>query len=85
MGGADFVKAGLWTLAPRGINEMEKTARYLPGRQVLCETNVFAKVPAENDPTYDRERRKVGEPDARACAARRSARTARPSLLIGSR
>lgn len=64
MSGADFVKAGLWTVAPRGIEEMQKSARYLPGRQVLVETNLFAKIPAPNAPEYERERRKIGSYDA---------------------
>lgn len=36
----EFVRAGLWTQAPRGIDALEKTARYLPGRQVLVRTTV---------------------------------------------
>ena len=36
----DFVAAGLWTTKPRGIEAMEKSARYLPGRQVLVPTTV---------------------------------------------
>ena len=46
MSGDDFVKAGLWTMAPRGTEEMQKSARYLPGRQVLVETTVRASLPA---------------------------------------
>lgn len=46
MTGEDFVKAGLWTMAPRGTEEMQKSARYLPGRQVLVETTVHASLPA---------------------------------------
>ena len=46
MSGDDFVKAGLWTMAPRGIDEMQKSARYLPGRQVLVKTTVHASLPA---------------------------------------
>jgi hypothetical protein len=64
MTGADFVKAGLWTVAPRGIEEMQKSARYLPGRQVLVETTLYAKIPAPRDPSYERERRKIGTFDA---------------------
>ena len=45
MSGDDFVKAGLWTMAPRGTEEMQKSARYLPGRQVLVETTVHASLP----------------------------------------
>ena len=63
MTGAEFVKAGLWTVAPRGIEEMQKSARYLPGRQVLVETNLFAKIPAPNAPNYETERRKIGSYD----------------------
>ena len=36
----DFVKAGIWATAPRGIDVMQKSARYLPGRQLLVETNI---------------------------------------------
>lgn len=46
MTGDDFVKAGLWTMAPRGTEEMQKSARYLPGRQVLVKTTVHASLPA---------------------------------------
>jgi hypothetical protein len=59
----DFVKAGLWTMAPRGVEEMQKSARYLPGRQVLVETKVFAKVPARSAANYEAERRKIGTYD----------------------
>ncbi|HEY1097505.1 MAG TPA: hypothetical protein VGF99_01200, partial [Myxococcota bacterium] len=45
MSGDDFVKAGLWTMAPRGTEEMQKSARYLPGRQVLVKTTVHASLP----------------------------------------
>jgi hypothetical protein len=38
----DFVKAGIWAAAPRGIDVMQKSARYLPGRQLLVETNINA-------------------------------------------
>lgn len=64
MSGADFVRAGLWTMAPRGIDEMQKSARYLPGRQVLVETTLYAKIPAPRDPSYESERRKIGTFDA---------------------
>lgn len=63
MSGSDFVKAGLWTMAPRGIEEMQKSARYLPGRQVLVETTVHASVPNRSDPNYEADRRKVGSYD----------------------
>lgn len=36
----DMVANGFWTTAPRGIEEMQKSARYLPGRQVLAEVNI---------------------------------------------
>jgi hypothetical protein len=42
----DFVTAGLWTVAPRGVAEMQQSARYLPGRQLQVKTNVFASLPA---------------------------------------
>ena len=32
---AAFVASGMWTTAPRNVAELEKTARYLPGRQVM--------------------------------------------------
>lgn len=38
----DFVKLGLWTRAPLGIEDMQKTARYLPGRPLMVETTVDA-------------------------------------------
>ncbi len=37
-----MVALGLWTTAPRGLAELQQAARYLPGRQVLCRTNVNA-------------------------------------------
>lgn len=39
-----FVASGLWTTAPRNVEELEKTARYLPGRQVLVKTTVDPKI-----------------------------------------
>jgi len=36
----DMVKLGLWSTAPRGIEAMQKSARYLPGRPVMVKTNV---------------------------------------------
>jgi hypothetical protein len=36
----DFVDAGLWTTAPRGIEKMQNSARYLPGRQLICPAKV---------------------------------------------
>lgn len=65
----DFVKAGLWTVAPRGIEEMQKSARYLPGRQLIVETKVHASVPAPYTPTYETERRKVGTYDEKGVTA----------------
>jgi hypothetical protein len=44
-----FVDAGLWVSAPKGIEEMHKTARYLPGRQVLVKTSVNSEVFDGND------------------------------------
>lgn len=44
-----FVDAGLWVQAPRGIEEMHQTARYLPGRQVLVKTTVNSEVFDGND------------------------------------
>jgi hypothetical protein len=64
MSGDDFVKAGLWTMAPRGIDEMQKSARYLPGRQVLVETNVYAKIPANSSPSDSTNNAKIGSYDA---------------------
>lgn len=63
MSADDFVKAGLWTVAPRGVAEMQKSARYLPGRQVLVETTVASKVPARSDPSYETQRRDIGAYD----------------------
>lgn len=39
-----MVAYGLWTQAPKGIEQMQKSARYLPGRQVLVETTVHSDV-----------------------------------------
>jgi hypothetical protein len=39
-----MVALGLWTTAPRGLEEKQKSARYLPGRQVLVETTVHSDV-----------------------------------------
>lgn len=39
-----FVASGLWTSAPKGIDAVEKSARYLPGRQVLVKTTVHPEV-----------------------------------------
>lgn len=36
----DFVRMGYWTAAPRGFEEMQRSARYIAGRQVLVETTV---------------------------------------------
>ncbi len=63
MAATDFVKAGLWAKAPQGIEEMQKSARYLPGRQVLVETTCYAKVPARSDVTYETQRKKIGSYD----------------------
>jgi hypothetical protein len=63
MSAEDFVKAGLWSVAPRGVDEMQKSARYLPGRQVLVETTVRSKVPARSDPGYEDARKKIGTYD----------------------
>ncbi|MBL8950856.1 MAG: transglutaminase domain-containing protein [Myxococcaceae bacterium] len=40
----ELVAAGLWTAKPKGIDEMTKSARFLPGRQVLVETTVHSNV-----------------------------------------
>ena len=69
MAADDFVKLGLWTSAPKGVAEMEKSARYLPGRQVLCETTCYSKVPSRSDPTYEAQRRKIGSYDAHGTLA----------------
>jgi hypothetical protein len=65
MSADDFVRAGLWTVPPRGIAEMQKSARYLPGRQVLIETNVFASTPPGWSPYgyHDDVNRKIGTYD----------------------
>lgn len=39
-----FVAAGLWASAPKGLDALEKSARYLPGRQVLVKTTVHPEV-----------------------------------------
>jgi len=36
----DMVALGLWTTKPRGIEALQKTARYLPGRPVKVKTNL---------------------------------------------
>jgi hypothetical protein len=64
MSADEFVKAGLWTMAPRGIEEMQKSARYLPGRQVLVETNVYAKIPAGSTSYDAANNAKIGAYDA---------------------
>jgi hypothetical protein len=69
MSANDFVKAGLWTVAPRGVEEMQKSARYLPGRQLLVETTLHSKVPSRSDPNYETERKKIGEYDANGTRA----------------
>jgi hypothetical protein len=51
---ADFVKAGYWTAAPRGITEMTNSARYLPGRQVKVSTTVHSDLNSgQKFMTYD--------------------------------
>ncbi|MFH1810410.1 MAG: hypothetical protein ABIJ09_16835 [Pseudomonadota bacterium] len=37
-----MVALKLWSTKPRGIEEMQNSARYLPGRQVVVETNINA-------------------------------------------
>jgi hypothetical protein len=39
-----FVAAGLWTKSPAGLNELENTARYMEGRQVLVKTKLNSDV-----------------------------------------
>lgn len=39
-----FVAAGFWAQAPKGIDQLEKSARYLPGRQILVKTSVNGEV-----------------------------------------
>ncbi len=41
-----FVAAGFWTEAPKGIDELDKSARYLPGRQILVKTTVNPDISA---------------------------------------
>jgi hypothetical protein len=41
-GPAEFVKLGLWTTAPRGVEAMQKSARFLPGRQVIAPAKINA-------------------------------------------
>lgn len=60
MAATDFVKAGLWTTAPRGVELMQKSARYLPGRQVLIETTVHSSVPKRSESNYESERKLIG-------------------------
>lgn len=38
----ELVAYGLWSQKPRGMEAMEKSARFLPGRQVLVETTVHS-------------------------------------------
>jgi hypothetical protein len=44
----DFVKAGIWAAPPKGIEEMQKSARYLPGRQLIVPATVNANVDRNN-------------------------------------
>lgn len=44
-----FVAAGLWASAPKGLDALEKSARYLPGRQVLVKTTVHPEVFDDRD------------------------------------
>lgn len=44
-----FVAAGLWTSAPKGLDALETSARYLPGRQVLVKTTVHPEVFDDRD------------------------------------
>lgn len=44
-----FVAAGLWPSAPKGLDALEKSARYLPGRQVLVKTTVHPEVFDDRD------------------------------------
>jgi hypothetical protein len=50
---ADMVSFGLWTAAPRNIEAMQTSARYMVGRQVKVKTNVNAQLPPSpwNDPS----------------------------------
>jgi hypothetical protein len=40
----DLVAYGLWTQAPKGLQALRSTARYLPGRQLLAPTTVHSNV-----------------------------------------
>ncbi len=42
--GVEMQKLGLWTTPPRGLEQMQRSARYLPGRQVMVETTVHSNV-----------------------------------------
>jgi hypothetical protein len=42
----DMVELGLWSVAPRGIERMQESARYITGRQVKVTTNVNANLNA---------------------------------------
>jgi hypothetical protein len=44
----DFVALGLWTTKPRGFEAMQKSARFLPGRQVLVPCTINANTSAGN-------------------------------------
>jgi hypothetical protein len=39
---AELVAYGLWTHKPKGLDQLEKAARYLPGRQILAPTTVHS-------------------------------------------
>lgn len=43
-GAQEMVRLGLWTAAPKNIDFMAKSPRYLPGRQVLVKTSVHSEV-----------------------------------------
>lgn len=45
----DFVALGLWTTKPRGTEAMQKSARFLPGRQVLTPCTINADTGAGSD------------------------------------
>jgi len=44
----DFVAFGLWTTKPRGTEAMQKSARFLPGRQVITPCTINADTSAGN-------------------------------------
>lgn len=46
----DMVAFGFWTKAPQGIEALQTSARYLPGRQIMVETTVDAD--ASNEQTF---------------------------------